>query len=342
MFTNRQASEKFDKQILKNIKKFDILEIATGYFGSEIIERFEKDLIEISKKGHCKILIGMIFHGGVNKRQKQTLEKINKKLRKVNDKSGIYILREEYHGKIYRFKNNKDETIYVGSSNFSNEGLSKRLECNIPVIDQKSKENVSNFINFLFSHERTSNLENVELKLKRKKRKIIKKTLSNYRRPPNLYPKENPISETKIQLRPNLQPRSSLNLCFDKGRKTKKNGQTIWIPRNWYEVEITTKKEEHTKDYPRGEFKAWVKDNGSVYELDMITSGGDVPKKRIKGYKDIMTREREVLGELIKGKLHRQGHLEENDPVTLEVLQNYGRDYISLKKIRDKVYFLEF
>ena len=55
-----------------------------------------------------------------------------------------------------------------------------------------------------------------------------------------------------------------------------------------------------------------------------------------------MTREREVLGELIKGKLHRQGHLEENDPVTLEVLQNYGRDYISLKKIRDKVYFLEF
>ena len=89
MFTNRQASEKFDKQILKNIKKFDILEIATGYFGSEIIERFEKDLIEISKKGHCKILIGMIFHGGVNKRQKQTLEKINKKLRKAAESFGL-------------------------------------------------------------------------------------------------------------------------------------------------------------------------------------------------------------------------------------------------------------
>ena len=74
----------------------------------------------------------------------------------------------------------------------------------------------------------------------------------------------------------------------------------------------------------------------------MITSGGDVPSKNIKGYKDIMTREREVLGELIKGKLQREGYLEENDPVTLETLQNYGREYISFKKIRDKVYYLEF
>ena len=55
-----------------------------------------------------------------------------------------------------------------------------------------------------------------------------------------------------------------------------------------------------------------------------------------------MTREREVLGELIKGKLQREGYLEENDPVTLETLQNYGREYISFKKIRDKVYYLEF
>ena len=342
MFTNRDTSEKFDKQILKDIKNFKSLEIATGYFGTEIIEKFEKDLIEISRKGYCKILIGMIFHGGVNKKQKQTLENINKKLRKINGESGIFILREDYHGKIYKFKNDEDEIIYIGSSNFSNEGLNKRLECNIPIIDKESKKKVSNYVDFLFNHEKTSKLDDVELKLKKKKRKVIKKTLNNYKRPSNLYPKEIPISETRISLRPNNQPRSSLNLCFDKGRKVEKNGKVKWVPRNWYEVEITTQKKEQTKDYPRGEFKAWTKDNGNVYELDMITSGGDVPGKNIKGYKDIMTREREVLGELIKGKLQREGYLEENDPVTLETLQNYGREYISFKKIRDKVYYLEF
>ena len=74
----------------------------------------------------------------------------------------------------------------------------------------------------------------------------------------------------------------------------------------------------------------------------MITSGGDVPGKDIKGYKDIMTRERAILGELIKGKLQREGYLEENDAVKLDTLQSYGRDHISLKKIKDKVYYLEF
>ena len=53
-----------------------------------------------------------------------------------------------------------------------------------------------------------------------------------------------------------------------------------------------------------------------------------------------MTRERAILGELIKGKLQREGYLEENDAVKLDTLQSYGRDHISLKKIKDKV-FLE-
>ena len=55
-----------------------------------------------------------------------------------------------------------------------------------------------------------------------------------------------------------------------------------------------------------------------------------------------MTRERAILGELIKGKLQREGYLEENDAVKLDTLQSYGRDHISLKKIKDKVYYLEF
>ena len=51
---------------------------------------------------------------------------------------------------------------------------------------------------------------------------------------------------------------------------------------------------------------------------------------------------REILGEYIKGKLEREGHLERLETITIDTLRNYGQDYISLKKIKDKTYYLEF
>jgi len=342
MFTNREKIEVFGDEISRSLDSYNSFEATTGYFGSEVIEKFEDKLIGIAKRGYCKILIGMIFRGAVTKKQKITLENIDKKLRKINSQSGIYILRRDYHGKIYRFQSNQEKIIYIGSSNFSNEGLNKRLECNIPIIDKENKTIVSNFVDYLFEHKETVKLEDVELKLKKQKQKKIKETLADYQRGESLFPKLIPTSETKISLRPDSQPRSSLNLYFDRGRLVRKDDKKKWISRDWYEVEITTLKKEQTEDYPRGKFTAWAKDDGKFYELDMITSGGDVPSKNIKGYKDMMTRNRSILGELIKGKLQREGCLEEGESVKLDTLQSYGRDYISLKKIKDKTYYLEF
>ena len=50
----------------------------------------------------------------------------------------------------------------------------------------------------------------------------------------------------------------------------------------------------------------------------------------------------QVIQSLIKEKLQRKGCMEEGESVKLDTLQNYGRDYISLKKIKDKTYYLEF
>ena len=61
----------------------------------------------------------------------------------------------------------------------------------------------------------------------------------------------------------------------------------------------------------------------------MITSGGDVPGKNIKGYKDIMTREREVLGELIKGKLQREGFFK-----VVKMKSNYEKPSEKKKRIK--------
>jgi hypothetical protein len=123
MFTNREKIEIFGDEISKNLDDFNSFEVTAGYFGSEVIERYENQLVSIAKRGYCKILIGMIFHGGVTRNQKKTLEKIDKKLRKINSNSGIYILRHDYHGKIYRFQKKNEKVIYIGSSNFFQSGI---------------------------------------------------------------------------------------------------------------------------------------------------------------------------------------------------------------------------
>ena len=116
----------------------------------------------------------------------------------------------------------------------------------------------------------------------------------------------------------------------------------MWVARDWHEVEVTTQKKEQTNDYPRGKFTGWLKDENNHYKIDMITSGGNVPQRQIKGYKDMMSRDRSLFGEFIKGKLQRGGHLNENEKITSDTLSSYGKDEIVLKKIDETNYLIEF
>ena len=56
-----------------------------------ILKRLRKieKLIQIARRGFLKILIGMIYHEGVSKTQKKTLEEFNKDLKKINNQSGV-------------------------------------------------------------------------------------------------------------------------------------------------------------------------------------------------------------------------------------------------------------
>ena len=67
-----------------------------------------------------------------------------------------------------------------------------------------------------------------------------------------------------------------------------------------------------------------------------------VKSKFNASYKDMMSRDRSLFGEFIKGKLQRGGHLNENEKITSDTLISYGRDEIVLKKIDDTNYFIEF
>jgi DNA-directed RNA polymerase subunit F len=60
-------------------------------------------------------------------------------------------------------------------------------------------------------------------------------------------------------------------------------------------------------------------------------------------FKAIMSKDgREILGELIKGKLQRMGYLEKYQRVTSETLSEYGNEIIELNKFADGKYYFVF
>jgi len=341
-FTNhKDFGGDFGKEMIANLKKYDSLEIASGYFGVSLINQIHDDLLKIAKRGYCKILIGMIYHEGVGREQKKVLLQLNDDLKRINSESGVYIALRQYHGKIYKFKNLTDEKIYVGSSNLSASGFYSNCEFNSLILDDETKNNVSAFLNYLLieDFEMSAPLEKVELFEKGTKKKKGKKTsaskndLKSCAIKPNLFPKDPILSTVSIELRVDEQPNSSLNLYFDKGRKNL-NGK--YMPRPWNEVEITSIKADREQlDYPKGEFEAYAQDGTNFYKIPMITASDNFKAITSKG-------NREVLGELIKGKLEQLGYLERYERITSENLTEYGKKTIELNKFADGKYYLVF
>lgn len=341
-FTNhKNFGGHFGKEIISNFKKYQSVEIASGYFGVSQIKAMWNEILEIAQKGHCKILIGMIYHEGVGKEQKRILLELDKELKGVNSSSGIYIALKQYHGKVYRFTKPGEDKMYVGSSNFSASGFYTNHEFNTEVTDPDIKLNVIEFFDFIFdeSNDFALPLDKVELQVKGQKTTSTKKSdggkgdLGDFEIKQKDFPTLPVLSSVKIKLRVDAQPNSSLNLYFDKGRKGL-DGK--YAPRPWYEVEVTSEKTDRDQpDYPKGEFEAYAEDNGRFYKIPMITASDN--------FKAITSKDgRAILGELIKGKLQRLGHLEKYQRVTSETLGEYGNDTLELNKFADGKYYLVF
>lgn len=331
----------FGKEFINNLRSSQALQIASGYFGASLLESLKPELLKVAARGHCKILIGMIFNEGVSRDQKNKLESLHNELTKINDESGVYISLSQYHGKIYRFTSQHEEKIYVGSSNFSNSGFKNNYEFNALITDRCTKDSVTGFLDYFFdtSKELSAKLNDVSLTVKGSKPVSTSgkatESLNNYLIPASRFPQTKHFSSLKIRLRVDAQPNSSLNLFFDKGRK---NSSGKYSPRPWNEVEITTDvKDRLQNDYPLGEFDAYYHDkiHNKFYKIPMITASAN--------FKAITSRgNREILGELIKGKLEELGHLTKFTRVTSETLDEYGRDFIELKKFSPNEYYLDF
>ncbi|MFT5875948.1 MAG: hypothetical protein ACI8WT_004948, partial [Clostridium sp.] len=183
-----------------------------------------------------------------------------------------------------------------------------------------------------------------------KKKIILKvsKELKDYKIDESEFPdKAQAIGTCKIKLRVDVQPKSSLNLYFEKGRLSKGK----YSPRPWYEIELTsTSIEVSSEFYPKselieegkkarkGSFNAYVKEDNNFYKIKMVVHADN--GKNISSDKE--SGGRETLGKIIKGHLEKEGLLSEGDVITSDILEAYGNDSISFIKISDTDYILEF
>ena len=104
MFTNNNyIGEEFGRNFRKEIKTVNHLEIASGYFSSELLNTHTEALLKVAKRGSCKLLFGMIYHEKATLKQKQCLTELDQKFKAINSQSGIFITTKPYHGKIFKF-----------------------------------------------------------------------------------------------------------------------------------------------------------------------------------------------------------------------------------------------
>jgi hypothetical protein len=352
LFTNhRDIGHTFKDEFDENLKHSFGLRIASGYFGTKTIKDYQSKFVRIGRTGECKILIGMAFYGGITSKQKEALENIHNLLRDDNPENGIYISIKPYHGKIYSIEKEQNQNkIYIGSSNFSEEGLLSRHECSALIESEETKTDAQAYLDLLFSDDLAKPLHEVDLTVKTVLSVIAPSTLlTDYIVPNNQVPDTaTALGSFDIELRVDAQPSSSLNLYFEKGRK---NQAGLYAPRPWYEIEITTNKQDRDNPfYPishqikagknsrRGEFIAYAKDDDTYYKLDMVVCS-DYGKA-------IFTRAqsggRETLGKYIKGRLEKAGVLKFGERITSETLNEYGKNFITFIKINNDTYIIEF
>ena len=345
---------KFAKGIVPLIKRSDCSEFiaVVGYVGKSMLEQIESSMLAIAKRGTCQIIVGMIEKEGVSEQLGDYLILLDKKLRSINAFSGVFVTPTTYHGKVYKVVNDKKARIFVGSSNFSKESWNLRGEFNICVDDSATKSETLKFITYM--QNLSIDLSAITLKIKKRgiKNIVIKKDLKDLTR--GARGKFNklsaPIGQFDHTLRVEKNPESGLNLYFEAGRFNKTTN--TFNARNWFEIELATNSQEQkNKFYPpsiphpnkrsltskarTGDFIAYIKDGKDIYEIPMKV-GGEAGKNIYSAD------DRTIFGKYIKSKLQNSGALAQNQLVTEEVLQIYGRNTVTFKKIDNSTYIIDF
>ena len=314
------------------------LDIISGYVDSYAAKKYGQRLVDISNNGRVRVMIGMAEKEGLAKSTFEAWESVDQELRKNNNGSGVYSPTTKIHSKVYTFNQGNKVRSFIGSSNFSLSGLKTNIESVVEVDDIDS--NIIQEVDTFFHDSLIIDFKDIQIKnssnyKKRRERKSLDELLTHKQQISDLDLAK--MDLVKVDLVKFAEPeryKSSLNLFHSSGRVT--NG--VYTPRPWYEAELTIG-EKNYPDLPQN-FEVRTDDG---YIFNMKRSGGGIKGKPETALKNLAsTPTRKIFGEWFKRKLEEKEVLEENELITTETLENYGKNSLDFYKIKEDLYYLIF
>lgn len=313
------------------------LAAVSGYVGKETVDRL---ILLINKRPELsiKLVVGMAAKEGIAERSYESLGKLHQLLSEnlashKDESSGVYWYfsgqngerSRGLHAKAYRLTGKHIDDLFIGSSNFSFSGLNLSGNIELNVLDTSSdakrefdvffERNLGSGYNFVPYDK----VEDFPIRGKTRQQSRKKTGLQKVAKPSAF--KNYPFVDIDLALNIEEKTRSSLNVCFGRGRWSRSTGKVK--PREWYEVEVICPKAV-TQDpaYPKGDFQVVTSDGYSF----LARTQGDY-SKNLRSKESLST-----LGLWIKSCLEEAGALT-NSPqelVTGETFEIYGNSILRL------------
>lgn len=340
MFTNvKNHGGEIGNMLKPKFRNAQAIQVASGYVSYDVLSQYQPHFNRVASSGNrARLLLGMAFYEGLNKKCLDLARNLSQNLQQYQNGSGVFVsFYRKYHGKVFSFDYGQSIEYLVGSANFSRSGLAGNIECTVPVTDTNTKQNLSQFLDFLFDANNAVSILKANI-ISRGSPQYLNTVSTSFLQnlqtynPATINQVQHPLLEVPLDS-PAKTPRSNFNVYFGKGRKDSNTG--FVRPRPWYEVEIIARAKVRSSPlYPIGDFTAYTDDG---YIIPMKTSSLSSQYKNIRSRDGL-----QVFGEWIKGKLQRSGALQPLTPVTPGTLNIYGKDKLILYKINQTDYYMEF
>ena len=322
----------------KAMKEADEFDIAVGYVSEESLAELQR-LVELNEIHRLGLTIGMHYIEKFTKAQYNAAIQLNKFL-KSNHRGEVRLVTPfRFHGKLYLASSHSQPfAAIIGSNNLSSilNDNSKIYESSVLLTDNQNTLGMAQFISQL-NQNATKVIDECNINDFAKTNPVLGGQEGvEIAKDSERLGAVGSLTDISFTIPISTEAHSSLNAYFGKGR-IGTNG--LVIPRHWYEAELIVHKNITSKPgYPQvgteSEFFDVITDDG--YKFKCKVQGTN--SKNLRSVGDL-----KILGRWLKGRMESAGALTTGEPVTDQVLQNYGRSSITLTKTTiPHLWYLDF
>ena len=320
------------------MKHADEFDIVVGYVSEDSLAELQR-LVELNEIRRLGLTIGMHYIEKFTKAQYNAAIQLNKFLKSNHCGEVRLVTPFRFHGKLYLASSNSQPfAAIIGSNNLSSiiNDNNKIYEASVLLTDSQSTSGMAQFISQL-NHDATRVIDECNIDNFADSNPVLGGQEGvETAKPSEIAAAMAALTDISFDIPIKTEPKSNLNAFFGKGREGK-NG--LVVPRHWYEAELIVPSTITCKPgYPQAQTESAI--------FDVITDDGFKFKCKVSGdYSKNLRSEGDlkILGRWLKGRMESAGALTTGEPVTEQVLQNYGRSTFTLTKTRiQNLWFLNF